>query len=366
MKKAFVTGVTGQDGAYLTALLLQNGYRVFGGHRRSSVQNFWRLAELGALEHENFSLVEHDLIDFGSNLRAILAVEPDEIYNLGAQSFVGVSFKEPTATAQISGIGPLQLLEAVRTVNPKIKIYQASSAEMFGKVQAVPQCETTPFYPRSPYGTAKLFGHWSAVNYREAYGMFVCSGILFNHESPLRGTEFVTRKISRAAARISLGRESRLQLGNLDAVRDWGFAGEFVEGMWRMLQAEQPDTYVLATGKTSRVRDFAAQSFATAGIDIEWIGKGDAEIGRCAASGRTIISIDPQFYRPAEVESLVGDAGKAERILGWKATMSVAELARIMVEADLAREHGVPVAMRKPLLPEIAANEMMGGAMALR
>lgn len=365
MKKAFVTGVSGQDGAYLTALLLQKGYRVFGGHRRSSVQNFWRLAELDVLDHENFSLVEHDLTDFGSNLRAITEIEPDEIYNLGAQSFVGVSFKEPSATAQISGLGPLNLLEAVRTVNRNIKIYQASSAEMFGKVQAVPQCETTPFYPRSPYATAKLFGHWSAVNYREAYGMFVCSGILFNHESPLRGTEFVTRKISKAAARISLGRDSELRLGNLDAMRDWGFAGEFVDGMWRMLQAEQPDTYVLATGKTSKVRDFAVQSFATAGIDIEWEGQGDAEIGRCAASGRTIIRIDPQFYRPTEVDSLIGDAGKAERVLGWKPAMSVSELARIMVAADLAREHGghatLPVQAS-----ERTKTSMVNGAMALR
>jgi GDPmannose 4,6-dehydratase len=365
MKKAFVTGITGQDGAYLSALLLQKGYRVFGGHRRSSVQNFWRLAELDVLGHENFSLVEHDLIDFGSNLRAITDIEPDEIYNLGAQSFVGVSFKEPTATAQISGIGPLQLLEAVRTVNRNIKIYQASSAEMFGKVQAVPQCETTPFYPRSPYATAKLFGHWSAVNYREAYGMFVCSGILFNHESPLRGTEFVTRKISRAAARISLGRESELRLGNLDAMRDWGFAGEFVDGMWRMLQAEQPDTYVLATGKATKVRDFAVQSFAAAGIDIEWEGKNDAEIGRCAASGRTIIRIDPQFYRPTEVDSLLGDAGKAERVLGWKPAMSVSELTRIMVAADLTREHGGHVTL--PVQPsEMEKSGVINGVMALR
>ena len=237
---------------------------------------------------------------------------------------------------------------------------------MYGKVQAVPQSETTPFYPRSPYATAKLFGHWSAVNYREAYGMFVCSGILFNHELPLRGTEFVTRKISKAAARISLGREDGLRLGNLDAMRDWGFAGEFVEGMWRMLQAEQPDTYVLATGKTSKVRDFAVQSFAAAGIDIEWEGKGDAEIGRCAASGRTIISIDPQFYRPTEVDLLLGDAGKAERVLGWKATMSVAELAGTMVAADLAREDRAPVAVRKPHLSERVESGMMSGAMALR
>ncbi len=338
MKKAFVTGITGQDGAYLAALLLEKGYRVFGGHRRSSSHNFWRLTELGVLDHENLSLVEHDLGDLGSNIRAVDTIEPDEIYNLAAQSFVGVSFKEPTTTAQISGVGALQLLEAVRTVNPKIKLYQASSAEMYGKVQEVPQNEKTPFYPRSPYATAKLFGHWSAVNYREAYGMFVCSGILFNHESPLRGTEFVTRKISQAAARISLGRASELRLGNLDAKRDWGFSGEFVEGMWRMLQAEQPDTYVLATGKSTSVRDFAIQSFATAGIELAWEGKGNAEIGRCATTGRRVISIDPQFYRPTEVDALIGDAAKAERVLGWKPVIGASELAQVMVAADLKRE----------------------------
>jgi GDPmannose 4,6-dehydratase len=364
MKKAFVTGITGQDGAYLAALLLQKGYRVFGGHRRSSSHNFWRLKELGVHRHENFSFVEHDLTDFGSNLRAIAESEPDEIYNLAAQSFVGVSFKEPTATAQISAIGALHLFEAVRTVNRKIKMYQASSAEMYGKVQAVPQSETTPFYPRSPYATAKLFGHWSAVNYREAYGMFVCSGILFNHESPLRGTEFVTRKISRAAARISLGREAELRLGNLDARRDWGFAGEFVDGMWRMLQAERPDTYVLATGASASVRDFAVQSFAAAGIDIAWEGKADAEIGRCAASGRKVISIDPQFYRPTEVDALIGDAGKAEHVLGWKPRMRVSELARIMVTADLAREHGKPAMVRQLLPAEMAECGMMNASMA--
>ena len=362
MKKAFVTGITGQDGAYLAALLVQKGYRVFGGHRRSSSHNFWRLAELGVLRHERFSFIEHDLGDLGSNIRAIAAIEPDEIYNLAAQSFVGVSFKEPTATAQISGVGALQLLEAVRTVNPKIKIYQASSAEMYGKVQAVPQSETTPFYPRSPYATAKLFAHWSAVNYREAYDMFVCSGILFNHESPLRGTEFVTRKISQAAARISLGRETVVRLGNLDAMRDWGFAGEFVDGMWRMLQEAQPDTYVLATGRTTSVRDFTVQAFATAGIDVEWEGKGDAEIGRCAATGRTVVRVDPQFYRPSEVDALIGDAGKAERVLGWKPAMSVAELARLMVAADLAREKG---AVPLPYPVKTAEGGMLAAQMAM-
>jgi GDPmannose 4,6-dehydratase len=338
MKRAFVTGITGQDGAYLTRHLLDKGYRVFGGHRRTSTQNFWRLFELKVADHENFSLVEHDLTDPGSNIRALTSTEPDEIYNLAGQSHVGVSFKEPTLTAQISGVGALQLLEAVRAVNPKIRVYQASSAEMFGKVQAIPQTEETPFYPRSPYAAAKLFGHWSAVNYRESYGIFASSGILFNHESPLRGPEFVTRKISIGAARIRLGLQSSLTLGNLDAKRDWGFAGEFVDGMWRMLQAEEPDTFVLATGVATTVRDFATQSFAAAGIDLEWIGTGDNEVGRCSETRRHLVHIDPAFRRPSEVDFLLGSPAKAGRILDWKPATTVAQLSQMMVAADLARE----------------------------
>ncbi|MEP9396656.1 GDP-mannose 4,6-dehydratase [Mesorhizobium sp. KR2-14] len=338
MKRAFVTGLTGQDGAYLTRHLLDKGYRVFGGHRRTSTQSFWRLSELKVADHENFSLVEHDLTDPGSNIRALTAAEPDEVYNLAGQSHVGVSFKEPTLTAQISAVGALQLLEAVRTVNPKIRVYQASSAEMFGKVQAIPQTEETPFYPRSPYAVAKLFGHWSAVNYRESYGIFASSGILFNHESPLRGQEFVTRKISIGAARISLGLQSSLTLGNLDAKRDWGFAGEFVDGMWRMLQAEEPNTFVLATGVSTTVRDFATQSFAAAGIELEWIGTGDNEVGRCCDTKRHLVLVDPALRRPSEVDLLLGSPAKAGRILDWKPATTVAQLSQMMVAADLARE----------------------------
>jgi GDPmannose 4,6-dehydratase len=333
-----VTGITGQDGAYLTALLLSKGYRVFGGHRRTSSQNFWRLAQLKVMDNENFSLIEHDLTDLGSNIRALMASEPDEVYNLAGQSFVAVSFKQPTLTAQISGVGALQLLEAVRTVNTKIRVYQASSAEMYGKVQGMPQTEETPFYPRSPYAVAKLFGHWSAVNYRESYGMFASSGILFNHESPLRGPEFVTRKISIGAARIRLGLQPSIMLGNLDAKRDWGFAGEFVDGMWRMLQADEPNTFVLATGVTTKVRDFATQAFAAASIDLEWIGTGDNEVGRCKETGRDVVHIDPTLRRPSEVDLLLGSPEKAGRILGWKPTTTVAQLSRMMVEADLVRE----------------------------
>lgn len=333
-----MTGLTGQDGAYLTRHLLDKGYRVFGGHRRTSTQSFWRLSELKVADHENFSLVEHDLTDPGSNIRALTAAEPDEVYNLAGQSHVGVSFKEPTLTAQISAVGALQLLEAVRTVNPKIRVYQASSAEMFGMVQAIPQTEETPFYPRSPYAVAKLFGHWSAVNYRESYGIFASSGILFNHESPLRGQEFVTRKISIGAARISLGLQSSLTLGNLDAKRDWGFAGEFVDGMWRMLQAEEPNTFVLATGVSTTVRDFATQSFAAAGIELEWIGTGDNEVGRCRETKRHLVRVDPALRRPSEVDLLLGSPAKAGRILNWKPATTVAQLSQMMVAADLARE----------------------------
>ncbi|CAM5765522.1 GDP-mannose 4,6-dehydratase [Labrys miyagiensis] len=333
-----MTGITGQDGAYLTAHLLNKGYRVYGGHRRTSSQNFWRLSQLKVADHENFSLLEHDLTDLGSNIRAINTAEPDEIYNLAGQSFVAVSFKEPTLTAQISAVGALQLLEAVRIINPQIRVYQASSAEMYGKVQATPQTEETPFYPRSPYAVAKLFGHWSAVNYRESYGIFASSGILFNHESPLRGPEFVTRKISIGAARIRLGLQPSLTLGNLDARRDWGFAGEFVDGMWRMLQAGQPDTFVLATGVTTTVRDFATQAFAAAGIDLDWVGSGDDEMGRCRETGRAVIQIDPSLRRPSEVDMLLGSPAKAGRLLDWTPRTTVSDLARMMVEADLVRE----------------------------
>jgi GDPmannose 4,6-dehydratase len=337
MKTAFVTGITGQDGAYLAASLLNKGYRVIGGHRRSSSQSFWRLAELGITDHEMLTIVDHDLTDLGSNIRALNHAEPDEVYNLAAQSFVRVSFDEPTTTAQISAVGALQLLEAVRIVNPKIRCYQASSAEMFGKVQAVPQDENTPFYPRSPYAVSKLFGHWSAINYRESYDMFASCGILFNHESPLRGPEFVTRKITQAAARISLGKQSVLKLGNLNAERDWGFAGEFVEGMWLMLQSDTPDTFVLATGVTTTVRDFATMAFAAAEIDLHWTGTGIDEVGSCRKTGRNMVEIDSAFYRPAEVASLIGSPAKAFKHLGWKPEVTVETLCQLMVAADIVR-----------------------------
>ncbi|SEW16640.1 GDP-mannose 4,6-dehydratase [Luteibacter sp. 329MFSha] len=337
MKKALITGVSGQDGAYLTELLLAKGYRVYGTYRRTSSVNFWRLEELGVRDHPNLELLEFDLTDAGSAIRILQQTEVDEVYNLAAQSFVGVSFDQPATTAAITGLGALHLLEAIRIVNPRIRFYQASTSEMFGKVQSVPQHEDTPFYPRSPYGVAKLYAHWMTVNYRESYGIFGSSGILFNHESPLRGREFVTRKITDAAARIKLGKLDTLELGNLDALRDWGFAGEYVEGMWRMLQADEPDTFVLATNRTERVRDFASLAFAAVGIGLEWRGSAADETGICQETGKTLVRINPRYYRPAEVELLIGDASKAESLLGWTPRMTLEEMCRLMVEADLRR-----------------------------
>lgn len=336
-KKAIITGITGQDGAYLTELLLGKGYEVFGTYRRTSSVNFWRLDELGVTNHPNLHLIEYDLTDLGTSLAMVQKIQPDEIYNLAAQSFVGVSFDQPTTTAQITGVGALNLLEAIRLVNPKIRFYQASTSEMFGKVQAVPQVEDTPFYPRSPYGVAKLYAHWITVNYRESYNIFGSSGILFNHESPLRGREFVTRKITDSVAKIKLGQLDVLELGNLDAKRDWGFAKEYVEGMWRMLQAEQPDTFVLATNRTETVRDFVAMAFKGAGIDVEFKGKDVDEVAVDTATGKTVMRINPKFHRPAEVDLLIGNPEKAERILGWKPQTSLEQLCQMMVEADLKR-----------------------------
>lgn len=337
MKTAVITGITGQDGAYLAQLLLQKGYKVCGTYRRTSSVNFWRIEELGIENDPNLSLVEYDLTDLGSSIRLLEAVEASEVYNLAAQSFVGVSFDQPITTGHITGIGAVHMLEAIRTIDRNIRFYQASTSEMFGKVQAVPQIETTPFYPRSPYGVAKLYAHWMTVNYRESYDIFGSSGILFNHESPLRGREFVTRKITDAVAKIKLGKLDLLELGNLDAKRDWGYAKEYVEGMWRMLQADEPDTYVLATNRTETVRDFVTMAFKAVGVDIEWRGEGETERGMDAASGKVLVRINPRFYRPAEVELLIGDASKAREKLGWEATTSLEELCRMMVEADLAR-----------------------------
>ncbi|MFF7706680.1 GDP-mannose 4,6-dehydratase [Pseudomonas sp. NPDC007930] len=335
--KAIVTGITGQDGAYLTQLLLEKGYTVYGTYRRTSSVNFWRLEELGVANHPNLELVEYDLTDLSASIRLLQNTGATEVYNLAAQSFVGVSFDQPIATAEITGIGAVNLLEAIRIVNPKVRFYQASTSEMFGKVQAIPQTETTPFYPRSPYGVAKLYAHWMTINYRESYGLFATSGILFNHESPLRGREFVTRKITDSVAKIKLGKLEVLELGNLDAKRDWGFAQEYVEGMWRMLQADAPDTFVLATNRTETVRDFVTMAFKAAGIALEWAGKDEQEQGRCASTGKVLVKINPKFYRPAEVELLIGDPAKAREVLGWEPKTSLESLCAMMVEADLRR-----------------------------
>lgn len=337
MKKALITGITGQDGAYLAQLLLEKGHVVHGTYRRTSSVNFWRIDELGITSHPNLKLVEYDLTDLSASIRLLQSTGATEVYNLAAQSFVGVSFDQPITTAEITGIGAVNLLEAIRIVNPKVRFYQASTSEMFGKVQAIPQTESTAFYPRSPYGIAKLYAHWMTVNYRESYGIFGSSGILFNHESPLRGREFVTRKISDSVAKIKLGKLDVLELGNLDAQRDWGFAKEYVEGMWRMLQAETPDTYVLATNRTVPVRDFVAMAFKAAEIDVGWSGSGEAEEGRCAKSGKLLVRVNPRFYRPAEVDLLIGDPGKAKRELGWEPKTTLEDLCRMMVEADLRR-----------------------------
>ncbi len=336
-KKALITGITGQDGAYLAALLLDKGYEVTGTFRRSSSVNFWRIDELGITRHPNLNLVEYDLTDLSSGIRLIESCDPDEVYNLAAQSFVGVSFEQPVATASITGLGALNLLEAIRIAKRSARFYQASTSEMFGKVQAIPQVEDTPFYPRSPYGVAKLYAHWMTVNYREAYGIFGCSGILFNHESPLRGREFVTRKITDSVAKIQLGKLDVLELGNLGARRDWGYAREYVEGMWRILQAEQPDTFVLATNRTETVRDFVTMAFKAAGVGIEWSGSGENETGHCSRSGKLLVRVSPKFYRPAEVELLIGDASKARNVLGWAPETTLEQLCAMMVEADMRR-----------------------------
>lgn len=337
MKSAIVTGVTGQDGAYLAELLLSKGYKVYGTFRRTSSVNFWRIEELGIQDDANLDLLEYDLTDQSASIRLLQQTGAKEVYNLAAQSFVGVSFDQPVTTAEITGIGPVHLLEAIRIVDPTVRFYQASTSEMFGKVQAVPQVESTPFYPRSPYGVAKLYAHWMTVNYRESYGIFGSSGILFNHESPLRGREFVTRKISDSVAKIKLGKLDCLALGNLDAKRDWGFAKEYVEGMWRMLQADEPDTFILATNRAESVRDFVRMAFKAADIDLEFSGELDRETAVDAASGKMVMRVDPRFYRPAEVDLLIGDPAKARERLGWEPKMTLEELCRIMVEADLRR-----------------------------
>jgi GDPmannose 4,6-dehydratase len=337
MRRAIVTGITGQDGAYLAELLLEKGYKVFGAYRHTSAPNFWRIEELGIKDHERLELVGYDLTDFSSIMRLIQQAEPQEIYNLAAQSFVGLSFEQPLTTAEINATGPLHFLEAIRMINPEIRYYQASTSEMFGKVQTIPQHEDTPFYPRSPYGVAKLFAHWMTVNYRESYNLYACSGILFNHESKLRGKEFVTRKISDGVARIKHNIQTHIELGNMNAKRDWGHAKDYVEGMWRMMQQDNADSYILSTGRTETVRDFVKMAFAAADIDVAFDGQGEEEVAYEVGRGRVLVRVNPQFYRPAEVDLLIGDPSKAREKLGWESRTNLEELCRGMVHADITR-----------------------------
>ena len=339
-KKALITGITGQDGAYLAELLLGKGYEVHGIKRRASQLNTERIDHLYQDPHEDdvrLTLHYGDLVDSTNLIRIMQEVQPDEVYNLAAQSHVRVSFETPEYTSDVDGLGTLRLLEAIHILGLEstCRFYQASSSELFGKVQESPQSETTPFYPRSPYGVAKLYAFWIVKNYRESYGMHASNGILFNHESPLRGETFVTRKITRAVARIKLDLQDCLHLGNLDAQRDWGHARDYVEGMWRMLQQDTPDDYVLATGVTTTIREFATMAFAEAGIQVAWRGQGKDEEGYCTESGHALVKVDPRYFRPAEVDVLIGDASKAQARLGWKATCSLHELCREMVQADL-------------------------------
>lgn len=337
MKKALITGITGQDGSYLAELLLEKGYFVHGLVRRSSLCNLGRIASIcedPAFRNRLFLHVG-DLSDSFSLKRVIETVSPDEVYNLAAMSHVKVSFDMPEYTADVDGLGVLRMLDIIRSFNPKIRFYQASTSELYGKVQQVPQTEKTPFHPRSPYGIAKLYAYWMVVNYREAHNLYACNGILFNHESPRRSETFVSRKITQAAARIAKGMQDKLTLGNLNAKRDWGYAKDFVEGMWLMLQQKRPDDYVLATGETTTVRHFVELSFNEVGIAIEWVGSGMQEQGIDAASGKVCVEISPEFFRPSEVDLLIGNAAKAKKELGWSPKTSVQELVRMMVRSDL-------------------------------
>jgi len=332
-KKAFITGITGQDGAWLSKLLLDKGYEVYGGIRRTSFKNTRNLDVLGITNQ--IKLIDFDLLEYSNIISVIREGQYDEFYNLAAQSFVGVSFKQPIVTANTDAIAVAYILESLRTESPQTKFYQASTSEMFGKVQAVPQKETTPFYPRSPYGVAKLYAHWLTVNYRESYNMFATSGILFNHESELRGHEFVTRKITLNVAKRAKGIDEMLELGNIDAQRDWGYAKEYVEGMWMMLQHKEADDFVLATGKTTTIREFVEFAFQEIGIEIIWEGKDIEEKGIDKKTGKVLVKINPEFYRPAEVELLIGDPSKAKNILGWEAKTDIKGLAKIMVSKDI-------------------------------
>jgi GDPmannose 4,6-dehydratase len=334
MKKAFITGVGGQDGAYLAQLLIGQGYEVLGGVSSRSEKALWRLDRLGLSLNNKLKVLHHDVTDLVSSLRILQKFQPDEIYNLAAQSFVQESFNQPLRTFDSTAIGPLALLEALKQTGLASKFYQASSSEMFGLVQASPQNEETPFYPRSPYGVAKLAAHWTSVNYRESYGIFATSGILFNHESPLRGQEFVTRKITNFFARRALGYKGILELGNLEAERDWGFAGDYVKGMWGMMQLDSPDTFVLATGKSTKVRDFVKLASAEAGVEIEFEGQNETEVARDQSSGEILLRVSKEFFRPAEVDILLGDASKAKERFGWAAETSVESLCSMMVREE--------------------------------
>ncbi len=332
MKNALITGITGQDGSYLAELLLEKGYNVYGIMRRKSVVDY------GNVEHikDKINFIYADMTDEISLINAMRISQADEVYNLAAQSFVATSWEQPLATAEIDAIGVTNMLEAIRTVKPSCRFYQASTSEMFGLVQAIPQCETTPFYPRSPYGVAKLYGHWITKNYRESYDLYACSGILFNHESERRGKEFVTRKITDAVARIKNGVQEYMELGNLDSKRDWGHSKDYVKAMWLMLQQDKPDDYVIATNETRTVREFVDIAFRCAGIEIEWKGTGVDETGVNKANGKTVVKVSPKFFRPAEVDILLGNPEKAEKTLGWKREISFAELVERMVKNDLA------------------------------
>ncbi len=337
MKKAIITGITGQDGAYLAELLLSKNYEVYGTYRKKSSENFWRIKELKIDTNPNLHLLEYDITDFDNTVTMVKNIMPNEIYNLAARSFVCASFEEPLVTTHVTGLGCTHLLEAIRLVDNKIRFYQASTSEMFGKVLSHPQDEQTRFCPRNPYGIAKLYAHWMVVNYRDMYGLFACSGILYNHESPLRGINFVTRKITDSVAKIKLGKLECLELGNMDAKRDWGYAKEYVEGMYMMLQADKADNYVLATNKTHTVRDFVKMAFRGAGIELEFKGKNENEVAIDVSTGKTVVKVNLAFYRPPEKDILIGDPQKAKDELGWQAKCSFEELCSMMVKEDLKR-----------------------------
>jgi len=335
MKKAFITGITGQDGAYLAKLLLSKGYEVLGGYRRQSIQGFDRLDELGI--RKQVKLIESDLLDLSNLVRVIEKEKPQEVYNLAAQSFVDYSFKNPILTGNVTGLGVLNILEAIRIVNRDIRFYQASTSELFGLAKTFPQNEDSPFHPRSPYGNAKLYGHWATINYKESYNIFAVAGILFNHESPLRGLEFVTRKITHAVTRIHMGLQDQLEIGSLCAKRDWGYAPEYVEAMWRMLQKDTPTNYVLSTGESHSVKEWVEECFTFVGTHITWEGEKENEIGIDTANGKTLIKVNPKFYRPAEIYELVGDSSLAKKELDWQPNVKFKQLVKIMMDADLKK-----------------------------